>query len=89
MRRKYDRDFKREAVKKVFSGQTVRSVSRELGVSEGLLHKWKRKILDDGDGVWSGGELSENVKLKKKVRELEQELEIVKKAALIFGKEKR
>jgi len=88
MRRKYDDEFKRDAVNKVFLGQAVRSVSRELGVSESLLHKWKRKILDEGDGRRSGVELSENLELRKKVRELEQENEILKKATLIFGKGK-
>ncbi len=42
MWKKYDDEFKRQAVKKVFDGQTVSSVSRELGVNESLIHKWKR-----------------------------------------------
>ncbi len=41
--RKYSDDFKREAVRKIHGGQTVASLSRELGVSEGVLHKWKKK----------------------------------------------
>ena len=70
----------------VFDGQSVASVSRELGVGEGLIHKWKRAALENGNGKQSGFELSENVALKKPVRELEQENEILKKAALIFGR---
>jgi transposase-like protein len=30
--RKYDEEFKREAVKKILDGQSVASLSRELGV---------------------------------------------------------
>lgn len=42
--RKYDDEFKREAVRRVFDGQSVASVARELGVSENLLHNWKKTI---------------------------------------------
>jgi transposase len=86
MKRKYDAEFKRNTVQKVFDGQSVASVSRELGVGEGLIHKWKRAALENGNGKQSGFEVSENLALKKRVRELEQENEILKKAALIFGR---
>jgi transposase-like protein len=47
---KYDEEFKRQAVQKIIDGQPVRSVSRELGVSESQIHKWRRAALDKGDG---------------------------------------
>ncbi len=84
--RKYDDEFRRQAVKKVFDGQTVSSVSRELGVNESLIHKWKRAALDNGDSRRSGVELSREAELKKRIRELELEVEILKKATLIFGR---
>jgi transposase-like protein len=37
--RKYDEEIKREAIKKIHDGQSVASLSRELGVSESLLHQ--------------------------------------------------
>lgn len=83
---KYDEEFKRNTVRKVLDGQSVRSVSREIGVSESQIHKWRRAILKNGDGQQSGGELAETQALKKRIRELEQENEILKKAALIFGR---
>lgn len=46
--RKYDDEFKQQAVKKVFDAQSVSSVSRELGVNESLIHKWKRDALENG-----------------------------------------
>ena len=84
--RKYDDEFKRNVVRKVFDGQSVSSVSREIGVNESLIHKWKRAALDNGDGIKTGAELAEAQALKKRIRELEQENEILKKAALIFGR---
>jgi transposase len=86
MMRKYDDEFKRNVVRKVFDGQSVSSVSREIGVNESLIHKWKRAALDNGDGIKTGAELAEAAALKKRIRELEQENEILKKAALIFGR---
>lgn len=83
---KYDDDFKRNAVRKVLDGQSVRSVSQELGVNESQLHKWRRAALANGDGVQTGTELAETAALKKRIRELEMENEILKKAALIFGR---
>ena len=83
---KYDDEFKRNAVGKVLDGHSVRSVSHELGVNESQIHKWKRAALTNGDGVQSGTELTETAALKKRIRELEMENEILKKAALIFGR---
>ena len=77
MWRKYDDEFKRQAVKKVIDGQSVVSVAQELGVNESLIHKWKRAALDNGNGVHSGIELKETQELKKRIRELEMENEIL------------
>ena len=82
--RKYDDEFKREAVRKVFDGQTVASVAsvaRELGVAEGLIHNWKKRKITGGTDAER-----ENIELKKKLREVEMERDILKKAALIFGR---
>jgi len=84
--RKYDDDFKQNAVKKVFDGQSVASVAREIGVNESLIHKWKREALKNGMSGSSGIEIQELAALKKRLRELEMENEILKKAALIFGR---
>lgn len=86
MNRKYDDDFKRNTVKKILDGQSVASVSRELGVNESLIFKWKKLFLAQGNGIQSGAELAQTEALRKRVRELEMENEILKKAALIFGK---
>ncbi|MBA3767813.1 MAG: transposase [Acidobacteria bacterium] len=79
--RKYDEEFKREAVKKIHDGQSVASVARELGVAESLLHNWKRQAVE----VISDAE-REVFALRKKLREVEMERDILKKAALIFGR---
>jgi transposase-like protein len=79
--RKYDNEFKQQAVKKILDGQSVASVSRELGVAEGILHNWKKVKLASGTDIEQ-----EVVELKKRLREVEMERDILKKAALIFGR---
>jgi len=71
--RKYDDEFKREAVKKVHDGQSVASVSRELGVAESLLHNWKRQAVET-----SSDSDRELLALRKKLREVEMERDILK-----------
>ena len=66
--------------------QSITSVSREIGVNESLIFKWRRKALGKGDGIKTGVELSKEKELKKQIRELEEENEILKKVAIIFGK---
>lgn len=74
--KKYDEDYKREAVKKIHDGQSVASVSRELGVSEGVLHKWRKQAV----AVATDGE-REVIELKRRLREVEMERDILKKGA--------
>lgn len=79
--KKYDDEYKRQAVRKIIEGQTVASVSRELGVSENQLHAWKKRSFES-----STESEKENALLKKELREIKMENEILKKAALIFGR---
>jgi len=70
---KYDNEFKQQAVKKILDGQSVASLSRELGNGESQLHKWKKLKIEFGSDLEK-----ENLKLKKQLRELEMENEILK-----------
>lgn len=79
--RKYDKEFKEEAVRRMKDGQSVAALARELGVSATLLHKWKQKAASESPET-----NAEVVRLRKRMRELEMENEILKKAALIFGR---
>ena len=81
MMRKYDDEFKQQAVKKIIDGQSVASLARELGVAESLLHKWKRAKISSASNAER-----EVIELKKRLREVEMERDILKKAALIFGR---
>lgn len=76
---KYDKEFKKEAIRKYLAGQSIASVSRETGVSEGVLHKWKHELVQkDGEPD------REKLEMRKRIMELEMENEILKKATAIF-----
>lgn len=79
--KKYDLEFKQQAVKKILDGQSVASLSRELGVAEGVLHNWKKIKIESSFSLEK-----ENLELKKRLKEIEMERDILKKAALIFGR---
>jgi len=90
--RKYDRQFKEEAVRLVTEGgRQVTEVARSLGIHENLLHTWKREYKEDPTGSFPGkGHLKpqeeELRKLQKENTNLKEEREILKKALAIFSK---
>jgi transposase len=91
-RRKYDKQFKDEAVRLVTEGgRPVADVARSLGIHENLLHTWKRKHKEDPAGSFPGkGHLKPQAeelrKLQKENANLKEEREILKKALAIFSK---
>ncbi len=79
--RKYDQEFKKTTVKKYLDGQSVASTAREIGVNENTIDKWKSEIIQkDGEPD------EEKLLMRKRIIELEMENEILKKAAIIFGR---
>ena len=88
-RRKYSREFKEEAVGLVTEqGYRISEAARNLGISAGMLGRWKREMGRQKAGNSSGGVQME-AELKKLQRENEQlkmEREILKKAAAFFAK---
>jgi len=92
-RRRFDQEFKYEAVKLVTEGrETVASAARDLGIHENLLHKWKRQYLEDGEHAFpEKGRLKphdeEVRRLKRELAKVTQQRDILKKALAIFSKE--
>ena len=90
--RKYDREFKGEAVRLVTEGgRQVTDVARGLGIHENLLHPWKRKHKEDPSGSFPGkGRLKPGDEEFKRLQEenanLKEDREILKKALAIFSK---
>jgi transposase len=87
-RKRFDRDFKISAVKMVTdAGHKASEVARGLGVHPNQLYNWKRKYGDSGDKAFPGkGHLTELAALRRQLREVEMERDILKKAVGIFSK---
>jgi transposase len=86
----YPPEFRREAVELTrSSGRTPKQIARDLGVSEQSLRNWvKQAEIDVGrrEGL-TGDEREELRRLRREVRVLAEERDILKKAAAFFAKE--
>jgi transposase len=80
--RKYDNQFKEGALRQVANGQSVPSVARALGISEALLYQWRHR--SKGSIETSANEQVDT--LRKQVKQLETERDILKKALAIFSR---
>ena len=82
----YDEEFKKTLVSLYENGKKLSELSREYGINESTIRPWIKKY---GTITTSTGEITNNdeiLKLQKKNRELEQEVEILKKAVAISSK---
>lgn len=89
---RYSKEFKTEAVELYrASGRPMTEVASELGIAPETLRRWNnQELIDQGkkQGL-SSDEREELNKLRRRVRMLEQEREILKKAAAFFANEIR
>jgi len=89
-KKRYPPEFKRQAIELLeTSGKAVSEIERELGITQGLLSRWKRKQAQDGSRAFPGH--GQQTASEEKIRRLERELlivkqerEILKKAVAIF-----
>ena len=94
-RKSYTRECKIEAVRLMeSSGKPIAVLERELGLSEGLLHHWRKQLALDGVDAFPGkGHLAppdEAIRqLKRENESLRQERDRSRKALGIFSRERR
>lgn len=89
---KYTEEFRRDAAALVRdSGEPVKKIARDLGISPETLRTWvKQDKIDRGEGepgALTSAEREELRTLRKRNLELEREREILVKAAAFFAKE--
>jgi transposase len=90
MPRPFPVEFRRDVVAVARKGGApVSQIAKDFGISESWLHRWlKLADVDDGvrPGVTTAGS-AELRELKKRNRTLEQENEILRRAAAYFARE--
>ena len=90
-RRRFTGEFKTEAVKLLEeSGRPLRAVAEELGVHANQLRGWRNERLAAGSAealARQKAEAAELARLRRENRRLEQENEILKRAAAFFARE--
>lgn len=85
IRRRYDADFKQQILTMHANGRSIRSLSESFGINENLLYKWKR-LSNTLTSKEKKDEIAEVKELRKRLKEVEQERDILKKALGIFSR---
>ena len=91
MPRQYPPEFRERILALARSGRFVSGLSAEYGVADATIYRWlDQDRIDHGEKP--GASSSQNTELaaaKKRVRELEHELELIRKAAAIFDEQEK
>lgn len=94
-RQRFSAEFKREAVRLLELGKKpATQLALELGVARNRLYKWQAQLKANGGVFRSPGrpkasEESELSRLKRELKRVTEELEILKKAETYFAKRRK
>lgn len=91
-RKTYTREFKLEAIQLAeTSDKSIAEVERDLGLSVGQIHHWRRQLADEGEEAFPGkgrlrpqGELIRQLQRENEI--LREERDILKKAISVFSR---
>ena len=93
VRRQFSEEFKEGAVRLVLDeGKTIGAVSRELDLTASALANWVKQARAERTQGKSGlmkEEREELARLRKEVRELRLERDLLKKVSALFAKDQR
>jgi transposase len=84
-RRKFSKEFKQTAVRRLEGGQSVAEVARALEVHPSDLHRWRREMEEYGERAFSGvgkkrAEASREAELERKIGQQAMEIDFLKRA---------
>ncbi len=90
MPKPYPEEFRRDVVAVARKGNSsIKQVAKDFGISEACLHTWlKQADIEDGNTPGLTREESAELReLRKRTKQLEQENEILRRAAAFFARE--
>jgi transposase len=84
-RRKFTKEFKQTAVRRLNSGQSAAEVARALEVHPTDLHRWKRELEEHGERAFNGAgkkraEETKVAELERKIGQQTVEIDFLKRA---------
>ena len=84
-RRKFSKEFKQTAVRRLESGQSAAEVARALEVHPSDLHRWRRELHEHGEQAFTGvgkkrAEESRVPELERKIGQQAMEIDFLKRA---------
>ena len=89
VRRKFNREFKLETMRMIAEqGLTIAQASRDLGINDKVLHRWKNELAEHGTKAFPGNGVpveQELARLRQENMVLRREREILKKATIFFA----
>lgn len=94
IRRTFTPQFKKDSVALVSSDRSVTEVARDLGIARSLLQRWCDQLQgrsgEPGSGKPSLSDESEEVRqLRKQLRDITEERDILKKALAYFADDQK
>ena len=93
--KRFDPEFKKDVAQLHISGtRTCASLAEELGIHQNTVYKWVQQYAADPEQAFPGsGKLKpdeeEMRKAQRRIKELENEVAILKQAAVYFAKNSR
>ena len=94
--RNYTLEFKQKAVELSYARGNVSEVCKELNIHASVLHRWRREFSEYGNNSFPGkgkpkltDEQREISQLKRALRDMKLERDILKKAISIFSESDR
>jgi transposase len=92
-RRSFDRAYKLSAVRLLAtSGESVSQVARSLGLHDNLLRRWRKQLSGKKAAIMTEAgrqEQAEVLRLRRRCRDLEHELDLLKKTLGLSVRPKR
>jgi transposase len=84
-RRKFTKEFKQAAIRRLNSGQSMAEVARALEVHPSDLHRWRRELQEYGERAFNGAgkkraEESKLAELERKIGQQTLEIDFLKRA---------
>ena len=90
--RNYTDEFKLQIVSLIKSGKSSSMIAKEYGIAKSSVTKWVRDFNKSGSFKAKDNRTSEEnelIALRKRVKELEMEADILKQAALIMARKSK